>query len=179
MQKTVDLVSLRDFTEEDIRLKVEWINNPNNNQYLHYDIPIQYEKTLRWFYQKDNAHRADCTIEYDGIPVGVIGLLAIDDTNKKAEYYITVGDTSYQRRGIATKATMLILEYAFIDLNLNKVYLTVDADNEKACKLYEKVGMTCEGLFQEDLSRRGELIDRKRYAILKRDWNCGWRDEKH
>ena len=105
--------------------------------------------------------------------------MAIDTTNQKAEYYITVGNTSFQRKGIATKATMLILEYAFIDLNLNKVYLTVDADNEKACRLYEKVGMTCEGLFQEDLSRHGQLIDRKRYAILKRDWNCGWRDEEH
>ena len=179
MRKTFDLVSLRDFTEEDIRLKVEWINNPANNQYLHYDIPIEYEKTLRWFRQKDNAHRMDCTIEYNNEPVGVIGLLSIDTVNQKAEYYITVGNTSYQRRGIAAKATMLILEYAFSDLNLNKVYLTVDADNEKACGLYEKVGMTCEGLLREDLSRRGQLIDRKRYAFLKRDWNYGWRDEKH
>ena len=80
-------------------------------------------------------------------------------------------------RGIATKATMLILEYAFEDLGLNKVYLTVDANNEKACGLYERVGMSCEGLFREDLFHQGKLIDRKRYAILKRDWNCGWRDE--
>ena len=178
MQKSIDLVSLRDFTEEDIRLKVEWINNPENNQYLHYDIPIEYEKKLRWFHQKDNAHRMDCTIEYDGQPVGVIGLLSIDKVNQKAEYYITVGNTSYQRKGIATKATMLILEYAFLDLDLNKVYLTVDADNEKACGLYERVGMTCEGLFREDLLHHGKLIDRKRYAILKENWNCGWRDEK-
>ena len=93
MQKAIDLVSLRDFTEADIRLKVEWINNPENNQYLHYDIPIEYEKTLHWFHQKDNAHRIDCTIEYNNEPVGVIGLLSIDTVNQKAEYYITVGNT--------------------------------------------------------------------------------------
>lgn len=177
MRKTVDLVSLREFTEQDIELKVNWINDPGNNQFLHYDIPIEYEKTLRWFRNKDNAHRMDCTIEYDGEPVGVIGLLSIDSVSKKAEYYITIGNTAYQRKGIASKATMLILEYAFEDLNLNKVYLTVDADNERACKLYERVGMSCEGVFREDLFRRGKLIDRKRFAILKRDWNCGWRDE--
>lgn len=178
MKKTLDLVSLREFAEQDIGLKVKWINDPANNQYLHYDIPIEYEKTLHWFRLKDNAHRMDCTIEYDGEPVGVIGILSIDSVSKKAEYYITVGNTAYKRRGIATKATMLILEYAFEDLELNKVYLTVDADNENACRLYEKVGMTCEGVFREDLFRKGKLIDRKRYAILKRDWNCGWRDEK-
>lgn len=179
MQKKVDLVSLRDFTEDDINLKIEWINNPNNNQYLHYDIPLEYDKTLNWFQQKDNAHRVDCIIEYNGVPIGVIGLLAIDNINCKAEYYITIGNTSYQNKGIATKATMLILEYAFLDLNLNKVYLTVDADNVKACKLYERVGMTCEGIFREDLLRHGQLIDRRRYAILKNTWDLGWRDEKH
>ena len=177
MQKKFDLVSLRDFTEDDIELKIEWINNPNNNKYLHYDIPIEYDKTLTWFRQKDNSHRVDCIIEYDGLPIGVIGLLAIDKTNSKAEYYITVGNTSYQNKGIATKATMLIFEFAFLDLNLNKIYLTVDADNEKACKLYERVGMNCEGLFREDLSRHGQLIDRRRYAILKKDWDWSWRNE--
>ena len=159
-------------------LKVKWINDPENNQYLHYDIPLEYEKTLRWFHQKDNAHRMDCTIEYDGVPVGVIGLLAIDTVNRKAEYYITVGNTEYHGRGIAKQATMLILEYAFLDLDLNKVYLTVDSDNEKACRLYERVGMSCEGVFREDLLRRGKLIDRKRYSILKSDWDFGWRNEK-
>lgn len=176
MRKTVDLISLRDFTEDDVRQKVEWVNDPENNQYLHYDIPIEYEKTLHWFRQKDNEHRVDCIIEFDGKPVGIIGLLAIDTQNRKAEYYITVGNTAYQRKGIATKATMLILEYAFTDLELNKVYLTVDANNEKACGLYERVGMVCEGFFREDLLHCGKLIDRKRYAFLKRDWNCRWRD---
>lgn len=177
MEKAIDLVSLRDFTEEDIALKVQWINDPNNNRYLHYDLPLTYDKTLRWFQEKDNTHRVDCTIEYDQKPVGVIGLLAIDSENQKAEYYITIGDTSFQGKGIATKATMLLLEHAFTDLNLNKVYLTVDADNEKACGLYERVGMSCEGIFREDLSRNRQFIDRKRYAILKKDWNCGWRNE--
>lgn len=179
MEKTIDQISLRDFTEEDIALKVQWINDPVNNQYLHYDIPLEYDKTLQWFHQKDNAHRVDCTIEYDREPIGVIGLLAIDPDNQKAEYYITIGNSSFQKRGIATKATMLILEYAFADLNLNKVYLTVDADNEKACALYERVGMTCEGVFREDLSRNGQFVDRKRYAILKKEWNSEWRNENH
>lgn len=179
MHKTIDLVTLRDFKETDVELKVEWINNPDNNQYLHYDIPIEYEKTLRWFHQKDNDHRVDCIIEYNNEPIGVIGLLSIDEDNKKAEYYITVGNTEYQGRGIATKATMLVLEYAFLDLGLNKVYLTVDADNKKACILYERVGMMCEGVFREDLTRHGRLIDRKRYAILRNEWNYRWRDEEY
>ena len=177
MNKSFGPVSLRDFTEEDIPFKISWINNPENNKYLHYDIPLEYEKTLRWFRGKDNDTRADCIIEYEGEPVGVIGLLAVDCKNRKAEYYITVGETAYKRRGIAVRATMLILEYAFSDLGLNKVYLTVDADNSAACGLYERTGFSCEGVFREDLMRNERFIDRKRYAILKKDWNSGWRNE--
>ena len=175
MQKIYEKVSLRDFSERDIENKIEWINNPANNTYLHYEIPLNYDKTLQWFLNKDNSKRVDCIIEYEGEPVGVIGLLAIDNQNSKAEYYITVGNEKYKNRGIATKASFLLLEYAFNDLFLNKVYLNVDADNEIACKLYEKIGFLCEGVFCEDMKRNDYYIDRKRYSFLRKNWNDGWR----
>ena len=169
MYKTIDFVSLRDFTIDDIESKVKWINDSANNKYLHYDLPLEYAKTLSWFEKKDNGTRVDCIIEYDRTPVGVIGLLSIDQINSKAEYYITIGSTQHKKKGIATKATILILDHAFNDLGLNKVYLNVDADNIIACKLYERVGFVCEGVFREDLLREGHLIDRKRYAV-KNEW---------
>ena len=178
MYRTHGSISLRDFTVDDIDRKITWINDPDNNKYLHYDIPLEYPKTLAWFRNKDDNTRIDCVIEYDNIPVGVIGLLGIDDKNKKAEYYITIGDKQYKHKGIATKASLLILEYAFEALELNKVYLNVDADNEIACRLYERVGFACEGYFREDLLRREHLIDRKRYAFLREFWDSKWRDNE-
>lgn len=160
-------VALRDFTVEDIEWKVAWINDPLNHQYLHYDLPLEYKKTLEWFHGRNMEKRLDCTIEYNGIPVGLIGLLNIDRANKKAEYYITIGCHEYKHKGIATTASRLILSYAFETLKLNKVYLNVDAKNTVACALYEKIGMVCEGEFLEDLWVRGEFIDRKRYAVLR------------
>ena len=160
-------VSLRDFCVDDIQLKIDWINDPKNHRYLHYDIPLEYNKTLRWFMGRNVDKRLDLVIEYDGHPVGLIGLLDIDQKNKKAEYYITIGSHEFKRKGIATVASNLILEYAFHVLNLNKVYLNVDADNAMACALYEKIGMRCEGEFLEDLWHRDAFIDRKRYAILR------------
>lgn len=163
-------VCVRAFVCADIPRKIEWINDPENNKYLHYDIPLEYGKTLRWFQNKDCDKRVDCVIEYNGMPVGLIGLLNIDPVHKKAELYISMGDTRYKRRGIGLRAVRLMLGFAFMKLDMNKVFLNVDAENEAACRLYEKAGFVCEGYFRQDLMHRGRLVDRKRYAVLKEDF---------
>ena len=161
-------INVRIFEETDIPKKVEWINNRENNQYLHYDIPLTFEKTLRWFREKDNTKRLDCTIEYGGVPVGVIGLLSIDRTNNTAEFYVSMGETAYKKRGIATQASRIILDYAFNGLGLHKVYLNTDGENVAAHRLFEKVGFIREGYFVEDMIHRGKYIDRIRYAVVNR-----------
>lgn len=161
-------IVVREFRKDDIENKVKWINDKRNNKYLHYDIPLCEEKTLEW-YKNKAKNRFDCVIEYQDVPIGWIGLIGIDDINQKAEFYITIGNDEFKRRGIATRATKLILEYAFKELNLNKVYLNVDEENEAACKLYEKIGFNKEGRFVQDMLFRGVLINRLRYAIFKID----------
>ena len=161
-------ITVREFTRLDIDNKVQWINDEKNNRYLHYDLPLCREKTLIWFEQKSD-NRLDCVMEYDGVPVGLIGLLNIDSKNKKAEFYISMGRDDFKRKGIATGATKLLLQYAFQECQLNKIYLNVDEENEAACKLYEKIGFKQEGRFLQDLMHRGVLINRLRYAIFEKE----------
>ena len=163
-------VSVRLFNEDDITNKIHWINNSENNEFLHYDIPLTYEKTLLWYQNKDNDSRIDCVIEFNGAPVGLIGLLNISTVHRKAEFYICIGDITVKRKGVATISTNLILKYAFEKMLLNKVYLNVDSENSAACKLYEKIGFVCEGEFKEDLFHRGKMINRKRYAMLNKEF---------
>lgn len=159
-------ITLRTFNKGDIDKKIEWINDPSNNKFLHYDLPLEYDKTLNWFENKNNDKRLDLVIEFNGVPVGLIGLLDIDKKNQKAEFYITIGEHSYKSKGIGTKATRLLLQYAFGEMNLQKVYLNVDSENIFAIKLYEKIGFSCEGVFVKDLFHNGKFINRKRYAIF-------------
>lgn len=163
---TLDEVSLRIFEESDIEKKIEWINNPENNTYLHYDIPLEYEKTLAWFRNKNNQIRMDCVIEYEGLPVGLIGLLAMDRANKKVEIYLSMGETQYKGKGIATKAVRILTKYAFETLKMHKVYFNTDGKNIPAQRLFEKLGYQREGVFRDDMIFKGEFIDRYRYAIL-------------
>ena len=162
-------VKIRKFSSEDIENKVRWINNPDNNEYLHYNIPLNSKDTLMWYEKnKDNTNRYDMIIEYNKIPVGVIGIINID--KKKGEYYITLGESKYKRKGISYEATKLILDYAFNELKLEKVWLCVDEKNAAARHLYEKVGFIQEGFLRKDIYFKGEMINRCMYGILRAEW---------
>ena len=167
-------VEIRPFNEKDIPLKVEWINDSINNKYLHYDLPLREDKTLDWFKKnKERTDRYDATIEADGIPVGLIGLLDIDRNNHKAEYYITIGNREFLGKGVAYRASRQLLEYAFCEIQLNKVVLYTEYDNVAAQKLFEKVGFKREGLIRKDIFYHGKYIDRYLYSICKEDYLSG------
>ena len=133
------IVTIRKFERNDIPKKVEWINNPENNQFLHYDIPLEVGKTEIWFENnKDRNDRYDAVIEADGVPCGTIGLLSIDKKNKKAEFYIAMGEATLKGKGIATEASKLILSYGFETLNLNRIYLYTEVENIPAQRSEER-----------------------------------------
>ncbi|MCJ1908273.1 GNAT family N-acetyltransferase [Planococcus ruber] len=159
-------ISLRKFQEEDVPYKVQWINDDRNNKYLHYDLPLEEGKTLAWFKTlKERNDRVDYTITYHGQPAGLIGLLNIDYNNKKGEYYICLGGEEFKGKGIASKATELLIEKSYKELGLQKIYLYTEIENNSAQKLFEKIGFQKEGLLKNDLIHNGEKIDRFVYGL--------------
>ena len=165
-------ISIRKFERIDIPKKVEWINNPENNQFLHYDIPISVEGTEKWFDSHEGeTTRFDAVIEADSVPVGTIGLLEIDRKNSKAEYYIAMGETEYKGKGVAKEASRLILSYGFEELGLNRIYLFTEVENVAAQKLFERVGFAREGVIRQDIVSHGKYVDRIAYGFLREDWS--------
>ena len=161
-------VTLRKFEKSDIPKKIEWINNPANNRFLHYELPLEYDKTLRWFeknqYRED---RYDTVVEVDGVPVGLIGLLSIDRNNGTAEYYISMGETDYMRRGIAYRASRMLLDHAFDTLQLNRVYLYTEVENRDAQRLFACLGFVPEALLENNVLSHGVYVDRYRYGMTR------------
>lgn len=162
-------IEIRRMLLSDVPLKVRWINDERNNQFLHYDLPLEIEKTEIWFNRnKDKDDRFDGIIICDSIPVGVIGLLNIKD--KHAELYITVGEVKYKGRGIAQRACLLMLSQAFTQRKLDSVYLFTECENMAAQHVFEKIGFKNKTLKRNDALNRGKLVDRYFYSILKEDY---------
>lgn len=158
-------ISIRQFDKKDIPNKVRWINDSRNNKYLHYDLPLEIGKTEKWLeknYKRED--RYDAVIEVDNIPVGIIGLINIDNEEKTAEYYITIGEQEYKGKGVAFKATKLILEYGFEKIGLKEIFLSTETENYPAIKMYEKVGFKRQGCKKLYASKSAYI-----YAIKKED----------
>ena len=164
-------VTIRAFEKQDIPKKVEWVNNPENNRFLHYDLPLSIEKTEKWFdAHRNDKSRFDGVIEADGVPVGTIGFLNIDHKNGKAELYIAMGETAYKGRGISAEACRLLLKMGFCQLDLNRIYLFTETGNTAAQSLFEKVGFVREGVIRQDVISHGSYADRVLYGMLKEEW---------
>lgn len=159
-------VAIRRFEDADVPKKVEWINDPRNNAFLHYDLPLEEEKTRKWFEAaKNRTDRADYTILMDGRPVGLIGLLGIDRKNLKAEFYITMGEEDAKGCGVGLAATRLIFQEAVEVYGLQRLYLFTEVENVRAQQLFAKAGFEQEGLLRKDLVYRGRIVDRYLYGI--------------
>lgn len=164
-------VSIREFGFEDVPNKVKWINDPHNNKYLHYDLPLKQDKTEEWFEKnKDNKNRYDAVIEVNNKSIGIIGLINIDYTKSQAEYYITIGENEYHGKNIAFKASKLLLQFAFNKIKLNKIYLYTEQENKGMHKLANRLGMLKEALLLNYSIRNGKLYNAYYYSICFSDF---------
>ncbi len=134
-------VAIRPLKEEDAYTSVKWRNDSEvfkytGNTYAH---EITIESELAWI-RKVMANPNDyrCAIISDGVYVGNIYLTEIEDGG--AHYHIFIGDKSYWGKGVAKKASKLIIEYGFRELHLDIITLRVKKENISACCLYKSLG---------------------------------------
>ncbi|WP_249872864.1 GNAT family N-acetyltransferase [Oceanobacillus saliphilus] len=109
--------------------------------------------------------------EWEGnTTIGVTSLINIDTKNRNAECIIDIGEKEYWGKEYGTEALKMLLEYAFLELNLHRVSLRVFSLNERAIHIYNKLGFMKEGIMRESLYRNGKWHDIIIMGVLKREY---------
>ena len=103
----------------------------------------------------------------DGQVIGVARLMFIDWISGVAELGIFIGDVGARGRGQGRAALQLLLERAFIQLGLNRVFLKVMADNIGAIRCYEACGFVPEGRLRAHFLSEGAHHDMLVMGILR------------
>ncbi|MGU0057552.1 GNAT family N-acetyltransferase [Enterobacter hormaechei] len=76
-------------------------------------------------------------------------------------------------KGLASRAAKLAMDYGFNVLNLYKLYLIVDKENEKAIHIYRKLGFMVEGELIHEFFINGEYRNTIRMCIFQHQHLAG------
>lgn len=166
-------VYLKLFEENDIPNRVKWINDPDIQYTLNYDIPTSISKTKRWFDNMVmNPNRREFSVfTIDGDKhIGFCGLINIEIPVMKAELHCVIGEKDYWSGGYGTEVYKLLQDYGFKELGLNKIYGFQLLHNYGAHRVVEKLGWKREGLLREDTYSHGTVKDVYIVSIIRRDW---------
>ena len=104
--------------------------------------------------------------------IGLLGFYEIEWSNQAAWLGMGIGDRNAWGKGYGTEALRLGLQYAFDELNLHRLTLTVIDYNTRAIALYEKAGFRQEGVFREFGQRDGKRYDMYLYGLLRPEWEA-------
>ena len=109
------------------------------------------------------------SLEDDRI-IGEIGLDGVQWSHGDSFVGIGIGERELWNKGYGTDAMNVLLRYAFDELNLHRVSLTVFEYNPRAIRSYEKVGFVREGSERKFLVRDGKRWDMFYMGILREEW---------
>lgn len=162
-------ISLADATED----YLSWVNDPEVTKGLVTGVYPSNMEDLRQYISAVSADKgahmlAICDKESEK-HIGNIKLDRIDPIGRTGELGIMIGDSSFWGKGIGTEACKLLLNYAFDELNLRKVALTVFDNNPGAIRLYEKIGFKVEGRLRKHVFADGEFYDKLWMGIFKEE----------
>lgn len=171
-------IYLRPLTLSDTDLIVKWRNSDSVRKNLFSQELITTASHQKYYNEYIETHKCyQFVVEqiiYEGgslygcsIPVGTVYLKNIDHINQKALMGIFIGEGIDRRKGFGKEAVKLILQYGFLQLGLNKIYLQVICSEENQAKVFEEMGFVKEGQFRKDYWRDGIFYDVEQLSILK------------
>jgi RimJ/RimL family protein N-acetyltransferase len=157
-------VYLRALEESDIERTYCWHNDARLYDTLGDSFrPVSRASEAEWLRRKASYSTTEINLAIclspTGEHVGNIYLRGIDWVARRSALHIFIGCSEHRSKGYGQAAVCQLLHRAFLDLNLNRIYLEVLADNIAAVKAYEKCGFELEGRLKNHSFKLGRYKD--------------------
>lgn len=98
--------------------------------------------------------------------IGTIDLFEFEPQHKRAGIGVVLME-SERKKGIASIALELIIEYSFNVLNLHQLYCNIEETNSDSLKLFENSGFQLAGIKKEWNLRDGKWVDEHLLQLIK------------
>ena len=167
-------VELRRHSPENYRLYGEWYGDPEIWRLTSWSAaPLGPTAVERLFEEREHSPADDSFaihLRDEDEPIGVVSLMNISVANASAELSVIVGHPEDRHHGYGAEAIAVLLDYAFGDLGLNRIGLSVFDFNEDAIAAYGKLGFREEGRLRGALKRDDAFHDAILMSVLKQEW---------
>ena len=169
--KTIDLCP---GNSKHAKLYVKWKNDPKVRKYSRNEVPRTLEQQKKRFEQRGERFRDHVSLDIwhkkDKKPIGQCGLGWVNWVGGWANAFLFIGEPEYWNKNIATEATELLVEYAFNELNLNKLQGGAAVENVGSWTVAKKIGFKLEGIRKHSMYVDGKFVDAKTNCLFKKDW---------
>lgn len=159
--------------KESIKQLMNWRNNPDLRKYFREYREISDTMQESWYVNRVLNNDKQVDFEIHDIEtkkmIGHCGLYYINWVNRTAELSIYIGDEDFRGGGYGKDALKTLMNYAFKNLNLNRVWCEVFSNNE-AIQIYRKIGFVDEGKMREHHFENGQYLDSYILGLLKSEW---------
>lgn len=132
-------------------------------------FPLHWKDHRDWFeWQRKDPSTEMFVIKVEDQFLGVCGLTSIDYIARRAEFSCYI-DPNERGLGFGERALRLLFQAGFSELNLNLIWGETFEHNP-AKKLFEKIGMTKEGVRRDFYFKHGEYVNAILFSIKKSEF---------
>lgn len=127
------------------------------------------EDMFMHMYKVSKTDNGSYYIIYNGQIVGNVGVDISSKKNKIAEiaYWLS---GQYTGRGIMTRCVKKLEEFAFTNMDVNRIEIIMEIENVKSEAVAKRSGYLCEGIRRQSYMIHDELKDVFTYSKLKSEW---------
>ena len=173
-------IYLRPITIDDGKNIVKWRNTPSVREHCLNQKLITIESNEEFFhanietgkYQQYIVERIDEEFGVSSYPIATIYLKDIDKTNRRCELCIFTSDDQEWNTESQAIAIKMLLDKAFNELNMHKVYSYAFYKFMNEAELLKRAGFSTEAIFKEEaVNIEGDFEDIIRFVIMDKEWN--------
>lgn len=174
-------IKLRNIANEDLEKIREWRMKPSVTKYMNTDPVLTLEGQKKWF----KKIQSDPTCKYwiidvDNVGIGLLGVIDIDEVNRRCSWVWYIGEDDYRGKGIAKKIQLNLYDYVFYELGMNRLYSHILKFNEHEINnVHIKCGYEIEGTLKEHVYKNGEYLDVVVMGITVSRWESIKREFKY
>ena len=171
-------VNLRPVEMKDLDMFVVWRNDPASRRNFFTPLLINPGGQKNWYETLlTNQNKIIFAVDdLEGNLVGLIGMDNIDWRNQVFEGGPILFSPEERSKGYAEESIRLMINYAFMELNLRRMYVSCFPFNP-IVELMMWYGFQEEGVLRLAVYSQGKFYDKIILAILRDEWMELWHEE--